>query len=81
MMSRMRFLPQLIDTLEKRIEQDKELLKEIKIRAFLDGKKTTRMKNKEKLISTRILRNQDALQKLHIEEVNIARQLNNMIII
>ena len=80
MMSRMRFLPQLIDTLEKRIEQDKEALQEIRIR-MLEGKKTTRMKNKEKLISTRILRNQDALQKLHIEEVNIARQLNNMIII
>jgi hypothetical protein len=80
MMSRMRFLPQLIDTLEKRIEQDKEALQEIRIR-MLEGKKTLRMKNKETLLSARIEQNRSTLQKLHMEKVNIAQQLNDMIII
>lgn len=80
MMSRMRFLPQLIDTLEKRIEQDKEALQEIRI-CMLEGKKTLRMKNKETLLSARIEQNRSTLQKLHMEKVNIAQQLNDMIII
>ena len=80
MMSRMRFLPQLIVTLEKRIEQDKEALQEIRI-CMLEGKKTLRMKNKETLLSARIEQNRSTLQKLHMEKVNIAQQLNDMIII
>ena len=80
MMSRMRFLPQLIDTLEKRIEQDKEALQEIRI-CMLEGKKTLRMKNKETLLSARIEQNRSTVQKLHMEKVNIAQQLNDMIII
>ena len=76
----MRFLPQLITTLEKQIERDKETLQEIRIR-MLDGKKTDRMKNKEKLVHARIERNRVALQRLRTEKANIKEQLDDMIII
>ena len=80
MISRMRFLPQLITTLEKRMEQDKKALEEIRFRS-LNGKRTPRMKNKENLIHARIERNRIALQKLRTEKASIQEQLDDLIII
>ncbi len=80
MMSRMRFLPQLITTLEKEIQKDKETLADIHIHMG-DGKKTDRIKNKEKLIHARIERNRVALQRLRTEKANIRERLDDMIII
>ena len=78
-MTALRFQPRIIQTLERKIEQEREELQRIRNDLLYETKQNGILRRKERTYMSRIERNAESLSQLRLQNMNLRQKVQEVI--